>query len=181
MTIPVFRDPVQASNTYSLTPAAPQSWADFTDGIRFLALRALGDPDGADDVVQETLLRALRSVENAGNVPIRNPAAFIHGIARHVIADALRGKYKTVPLEGNDATSAPDANVLDVMVSEEERARVMVAIRKLPQDERALLVMSFVHGMTSPEIAAKLGESADRIRKRKSRAVQRLREAFFAD
>lgn len=181
MTTPVFRDSAPASDSYSLTPNASQSWADYTDGIRFLALRALGDADAADDVAQETILRALRTVQNSANAPIRSPDAFIHGIAKHVITDALRAKYKTLSLEADDSIAAPHPNVLEGMVSAEERARVRVAIGKLPQEERSLLVMSFVRGMTSPEIAEKLGESADRIRKRKSRAVQRLREAFFAD
>ncbi len=181
MTIPIPRDLAPASDTINLTPSAPHSWADFTDGIRFLALRALGDPDAADDVAQETILRALRTVENAGNVPIGYPPAFIHGIAKHVIADALRRKYKTLSLEVNDAIPGPDPSVLDEIVSAEERTRVRIAIGKLGQPERSLLMMSFVRGMTSSDIGAKLGESADVIRKRKSRAVQKLREAFFAN
>ncbi len=181
MTIPVLRDSVVAIDANDLTPDSSQGWANYAAGVRFLALRALGDGDAADDVAQETILRALRTTIDANKAVIRDPAAFIHGIARHVIADALRRKYQTLSLEIAETIPATEGDALDAMVSDEERTRVRLAIRKLPPSERSLLVMSFVRGMSSPEIAERLGESAELIRKRKSRAVQRLRSVFFAN
>lgn len=180
MTIPVLRDSVAAIDASELTPDSSQDWANYAAGVRFLALRSLGDEHAAEDVAQETILRALRTTIDANNAAIRDPAAFIHGIAKHVIADALRRKYQTLSLEVSETIPATDNDVLDSIISDEERTRVRLAIRKLPTSERSLLVMSFVRGMSSPEIAERLGESAELIRKRKSRAVQRLRAAFFA-
>lgn len=181
MTIPVLGDSVAATGANDLTPYSSQDWANYAAGVRFLALRALGDEDAADDIAQETILRALRTTIDANKAAIRDPAAFIHGIAKHIIADALRRKYQTLSLEVAETIPAADGDVLDAMVSDEERSRVRLAIRKLPPSERSLLVMSFVRGMSSPEIAERLGESAELIRKRKSRAVERLRAAFFAN
>lgn len=179
MTIAVSRDSAGGPDADNLNPDFSGDWAEFAEGLRFLALKALGDRSAADDVAQETILRALRTSKDSTAL-IRNRAAFIHGIARHVIADALRRNYRTLPVEDADAIPTSDRNALDAMISDEERRRVRSAIQKLPKPERSLLVLSFVRGMTSPEIAEKLGESADVIRKRKSRAVQNLREVFFA-
>ena len=156
----------------------PGAWAVFAEGIRFLALGALGDVDEAADATQETIIRALKAIAGQRGAPVKDPVAFIYGIAKHVIADALRLKSKTVSLELTHSLSASETDVLDALVSKEDRGRLRAALGSLPRAERALLVMTYVRGMTSADIARRLGESADVIRKRKSRAVEKLREEF---
>lgn len=181
MTIPVLSDSTEPTTAGAGTFGASSTWAAYADGVRFLALRKLHDPDAADDVAQETVFRALKAATERPGEPIRDPAAFIYGIARHIIADTARSSHKTRSFTAADSLAAPDRDYLQALISEEERHRVRVAIRDLPRAERALLEMSFVRGMTSHEIASRLGESADGVRKRKSRALQRLRKVFLGD
>src|SRR5687767_13457893 len=64
------------------------------NGLRIMAARALRDDDLAEDVVQEALLRALRAVQpEVAADPVRL-GAYVGGIARHVIVDALRGRAR---------------------------------------------------------------------------------------
>ena len=148
-----------------------------------MALRGLGDSVGADDVVQETMARALAALRTGRAGDIADLGAFVHGIARHVIADARRARRREVPTDGADQApdpaSGPDA--LALAVAAEDRERLHAAMHRLTSQDRAILRLTYFEGLTPAEVAAKLGEPAERVRKRKSRALQRLREAFFGD
>lgn len=170
------------------TPSLPEgdtqktlTWAVFSEGVRFLALRSLGDADEAADAAQETIFRAIRAGSEQRPESVKDPAAFIYGIAKHVIADALRGRGKTASAEVTDSIASVEVDALHALVSGEDRARLRAALQQLSPKERTLLGMAYFRGMSSADIARRLGETADSIRKRKSRTVQKLREVFFRD
>ena len=67
-------------------------------GLRFIALRSLSDADAAEEVVQETLARGLKSLR-AGrlNDPSRL-GAYFRGICHHVIVDTIRNRQRSSSL-----------------------------------------------------------------------------------
>lgn len=147
------------------------------NGLRIMALRALNDADLAEDVAQESLLRALNSVTpDVAADPVRM-GAFVGGIARHVIADVRRGAARFGALALEPPTSSED-DALNAIMRAEEWQAVQRALEKLSVDDRSVLHKSFVIGMTPAEVAAASGEPAERVRKRKSRALSRLREVL---
>jgi len=176
------RDPLadRAANLAAPGDLAAHELEVLRSGVRLLALRSLRDPELAEEAAQETLARALAAVRDG---QVRDPAhlgAFARGIARHVIADVHRARQRTIPLD--DAATidrpCPDPDALQAMVSAEESARVRAALAALSQADRELLRLSFFEGLAPAELADRLGQPATRIRKRKSRALERLREAF---
>ncbi len=151
-------------------------------GLRLIALRSLSDPDAADEVVQETLARGLTAFEEGR---LQNPTkigAYFRGIARHVIADMLRDRSRTESLAGHaeTATGHGHTDALAVLISREDKARVVRALAALDPRSRECLTLGFYEGLTPAQIAERLGEPSPRVRKRRSRALQHLREAFFA-
>lgn len=147
-------------------------------GLRILALRALGDPHAADDVVQETMARVLAALAK-GTRP-GHLGAFARGVARHVIADLQRGWRRTpdeLPPDGAGIPS-PNPDALDALVTAEEHARLADALDHLSPADRELLRLVYFEGLAPGELAARLGEPSERIRKRKQRALERLRRAF---
>jgi RNA polymerase sigma-70 factor (ECF subfamily) len=106
--------------------------------------------------------------------------AFVHGIARHVIADAQRsGRFAPrLPDTAGSDPAAPDRDPLLELISAEEKARVNRLLGRLSAAEREVLRLSYFEGLTPSELAPRLGEPAPRIRKRKERALKRLRLAF---
>lgn len=151
-------------------------------GVRIIALRTLADPDAAADVVQETLARTLAAIQNGQIADPERLGPFVRGIAHHVIADVLRARAKMPTTDLSSAIEIPGADVdaLSAIVTEENRRLLIEAFGQLDDADRRLLSLTFVKGMTSAELARHLGEPADRIRKRKSRALDRLREGLLA-
>lgn len=147
-------------------------------GIRLMALRALGDPDAADEVAQESLARAvdvLRCPERTANL-----GAYVAGIARHVIADHFRANERIGSIDRVDSDTLRDDSTdpLTALCSEGELARVRCALGELPDGDRELLRLCFFEGLTPTDVAGRMGVPPERIRQRKLRALQRLRIAF---
>ena len=142
-----------------------------------MALRALGNPDVADEVAQEAIVRAFHSLRTSRPEKL---GAFVAGIARHVIADVIRAR----PREASLADVAPDAeprelfDPLAALCEASEKARVHEALGRLSPDDRALLKLLFFEELSPTEIAVRLGAPPERIRQRKLRAIARLRRAF---
>ena len=149
-------------------------------GLQLMAVRSLGTVDAAEEAVQETLARAVAALARDQLADPAKLPAFVAGIARHVIVDMQRARYRSVSLESLPVAAHPSyhPDALKALVLAEERARVRAALVSLSESDRDLLGLCYVEGLAPTEIAERTGEPADRIRKRKSRAMDRLREAF---
>ncbi len=148
-------------------------------GLLIVAVRSLGDMEEARDAVQETLARAVAVIRGDRLPPGVSLEAFVYGIARHVIADVHRRRVRDgAPTIDPSALHTPDPSPLDALVRREEREMVARALVSLPTADRELLEWCFVDGERVSAIAARLGEPAERVRKRKSRALERLRQGL---
>jgi RNA polymerase sigma-70 factor (ECF subfamily) len=137
------------------------------------AMRRL-DADGARDAVSETMARA---VANIGRYrPVAGSGGFdgwLFGICRYVVLDAQRAAgrrgYGPVP------ETVSHVDPAEGLVSAEEAAAVRRAFALLSDDDRELLELRVVGGLSAEEAAAVLGRRAGAIRMAQSRALSRLR------
>jgi RNA polymerase sigma-70 factor (ECF subfamily) len=142
-----------------------------------LALRVLGDPDEADDVVQETYVRAWGRMEE-----LRDPAAamgWLSRIARNAARDRLRW-WKRRPRESFDEAALPLARALanldgplpadEALASAQMSAAVAGAVAALPDKHRVVLLLREADGMTYEEIADSLGIAVGTVESRLHRA-----------
>jgi RNA polymerase sigma-70 factor (ECF subfamily) len=160
-------------------PLTTEQLETLANGVRIIVLRALGDPDAARDVTQETMARLLDAL---GKGQLRDPerlGAFARGIAQHVIVDYRRAAARLVALP-EDMAAADAPNALDALVRDEDVARMRAALDRLSPGDRELLRLSFVENLSPRAVASRLREPSERVRKRKSRALERLREVFFS-
>ena len=148
-------------------------------GIRLMALRAFGNADLADEVAQESIVRAFHSLRSSRPEKL---GPFVAGIARHIIADIIRVRPREVPLDGLAPDSEPQthSDPLTILCDASEQARVHRALGLLAREDRDLLHLVFFEGLSPSEIAQRLGVPPERIRQRKLRALGRLRVAFDA-
>ena len=159
----------------------PAAIEQLRSGLQIMALRALGDLEAAEEAVQETLVRALEALRDGRPRDPEKLGAYVRGIARHVIAKTQHARQRQAPLEAlPEAERGTNRNdPLTALVTAEERDHVRRALTELSAGDRDILHLSFFEGLTPVEIAERLGEPALRIRKRKSRALRRLRQAFL--
>jgi RNA polymerase sigma factor (sigma-70 family) len=148
-----------------------RAFAELVDGdrerLRLLAARMLGDGTEAEDVVQETLLRAY-----LGLTDLRDPARFgawLAGITLNLARMTLR---RRATYERALARVGPISNP-DVF---EERDLVRHAVEVLPARERDVVVLHYVEGLACDEIAELLGTTPGAVRVRLHRARAHLRE-----
>ena len=158
----------------------PEELTRLREGLRILALHVLRDAEAAEEAAQESMTRLLQALREDRLVDPSRLGAFARAIARHVLTDVLRARQRDLALQRLHAPEATSGDALSSLVSAEEAARVHAALADLPSADRDLLRLSFFDGLTPAEIAAQIGEPATRIRKRKERALDRLRQAFLA-
>lgn len=160
-----------------LAALPPEQVALLRNGLRIMALRALGDEAAAEDVVQESLLRALSAVSDEMTTDAGRLGAFVGGIARHVIADVRRRDARSASLPNTQPDSVA-ADCLETIMRDEERTRVIHALARLSAADQALLHASFYEGMTPSQIAFRTRQTPEVVRKRKSRALGKLRRVL---
>ncbi|MGQ0815796.1 MAG: RNA polymerase sigma factor [Gemmatimonadota bacterium] len=164
--------------------ADPGTLERLLKGLRVIALKRLRDADAAEEAVQEILARTLQLLHDGR---LRHPEEFApiaYGVARHVLADHVRRcirEQRLVPLSEAADRQASASDALAPLIAEEERGRLRRAWKQLSSDDQEILSLTYFEQVTPAELASKLAMPAERIRKRKSRALARLRAAFFKD
>jgi len=121
----------------------------------------------AEDLLQDSFHDALRSrAELSG---IRNPEAWLFGIARNRALQALRRRRRFAQvlhrLAERPTTTSDDEEIVAV--------RDLLARRLIPED-RALVLLRYLHGFDSRELAEMTGLTPAAVRQRLSRARARL-------
>lgn len=161
-------------------PAVPdQSEALFREHRERLtrfAIRLVGSGADADDLVQDTFLRAHRHLCSGGK--IREPLSFLIVTMRNLVNDAHRRRavveLKVTPDVDEVATRDEAPSVERQVMSEREFERLCVAITQLPERMRYAFVLRKVYGYSCREIAEQLGRSTNTVREQVAQGFKRL-------
>jgi RNA polymerase sigma-70 factor (ECF subfamily) len=130
----------------------------------------------ADDVAQEVCIAVLAALPRYRDIG-RPFASFVFGIASHKVADALRNSVRSaVPTQdlpdGPDEGPGPEETV----VRHTEAAQARELLSRLPDNQRELLMLRVVSGLSAEETGNVLGMSAGAVRVAQHRALARLRQ-----
>lgn len=157
-------------------PAAERTLYDTNvDRVFRLAYRMSGRADLAEDLTQDTFIRAFDRLET-----FRGEAAFstwLHSIAVSVILNAMR-KVKRQRDQEAPIEAAGDRGHNPTEADPDMRQKLAVAMDSLTDDYRIVVVMHDMEGYTHEEIAATLGVAAGTSKARLSRARAQLRESL---
>ncbi len=136
----------------------------------------------AEDVVQETLLKAMRDWPYHG-VP-ENPAAWLHRVAKNLAIDQLRRKARGVELLKENAAllrsewtlsgTVADAFAEHVIADDQLRMLFACCHPSIPTEQQLALALRTLCGFSVPEIARAFVSNEETINKR----LYRAREAF---
>lgn len=140
-----------------------------------VALRVLGDPAAAEDVLQEVFMQVWRNPEAFDSARGSLPA-WLAVITRNRAIDFLRRRRPEA--EWSDAIVSIDPE----FASDAERGRVVEKIRDilkgLPAAQRSALEMAFFEGLTHAEIAQKIGDPLGTVKTRIRTGLLALRKAL---
>lgn len=139
------------------------------------ALRRVGSPEDAADIVAETMLVAWRRI---GEVPVDGTARlWLYGVARRVLANHRRGQTRRERLgerlrrQLTHVTPDPADGIDSTTV-------IRAAMANLSDGDRELLMLTGWEGLDPREVAIVLGIPARTVRTRLHRARTRLRKAL---
>jgi RNA polymerase sigma-70 factor (ECF subfamily) len=135
---------------------------------------ALVDPDAADDLAQETYLRAFRSLPDfEGRSSART---WLLGITRRVCADHLRSVVRRRRLRSRlEAHPEPERSVMAAAEPDPaQRFASAELLRRLPADRRGAFVLTQLIGLSYAEAAEVEGVPVGTIRSRVARARAEL-------
>lgn len=140
-----------------------------------LCYRFVGNPQDASDLAQEVFLRAYRSIGRfKGESSL---ATWLYRIGVNVCLNQLGRKTpKSEPLDERHPVqdAAPDA--MATLLADERAARVRAAIARLPDKQRATLILRVYQELPHQEIAAILGGSEGAVKANFFHALQNLRK-----
>jgi len=161
----------------SLPPSVRETMLEAVPNLRAFAISLSRNVDRADDLVQETLLRAIDNIDSFQ--PGTNMSAWLFTILRNLFRSEHRKRRREV--------EDPDGNYADTLTSPpEQQGRVefeelRVALAKLAPDQREAIILVGASGFSYEEAAAICDCAVGTIKSRVNRARMRLADLLAAD
>ncbi|MFE0592122.1 SigE family RNA polymerase sigma factor [Micromonospora echinospora] len=154
--------------------AEPGGYEDFVASryreiVRFGALLT-GDARLGEDLAQEGLIAAYRFWRRLG-VPAGRPEAYVRKVMIRTAMRAKRRRWRDeVPTE-----ELPEESPRGFADQSDLSVQVLASLRRLPADQRVVLVLRFWADASEAEVAQTLGIAVGTVKSRTSRALAALR------
>ena len=146
----------------------------YSKALYLYALSLTGNPQDAEDLLQETFVKAFLSYESTGSIK-----SWLIIVLRNEFYNLMRKRKREVY---EDTTSylvdkaSNESDVLDTLIQNEERKQLYLAIRKLPVSMREILMESIYFQLKDDEISSLHQISQENVRQIRSRAKKKLIE-----
>jgi RNA polymerase sigma-70 factor (ECF subfamily) len=150
--------------------AAAAIVARYTDAIGAIAYGVIRNRALTQDAVQETFARAARTIGKLNDPKRLGP--WLVGIVRNVAVDMVRRRARELPIGEYDIASKGDPS-REAMRNEAAKA-LRDALAALPEDQRDIIAMKYMAGMSYADIARVLGISPEAVSQKLWRVRQKL-------
>lgn len=157
------------TQTVSLPPF--QSLVEAHASVLARFLRGMVGPDDVDDTLQDTLLAALRAYPRFDG---SNPRAWLLTIARHKAIDEHRARRRR-PERLSEPDSHPGRETAGHIADSD--SELWAAVARLPEKQRAAVVLRFAVDLRYREIGEAIGCSEDAARRNVHEAIKSLRKS----
>ena len=142
-------------------------------------MRMMRDPEIAADMTQDAFVKAYKNYASLEKP--ENARAWLYQIAHRVALDEIRRRkiIRFLPWTGESKGSAPSAEHL--VMEGRLSGDMQRALARIPDRQRAALLLAELHDLTGLELAAALGVSHVAARALLTRARESLRQALAAE
>ncbi|KKT65749.1 MAG: RNA polymerase sigma factor [Candidatus Woesebacteria bacterium GW2011_GWA2_44_33] len=150
--------------------------------VYFFAKKSLYQQEDVDDIVQETFLKAMNNYKQFTFKSEDELKSWLLTICRHLIADQMRSKKKTISIEQNNIELFDNSDVEDMMNAEITHEKDIESVKKelvkLKAEEQEIIRLRIVEEMEFKEIAVALDTKEAAVKMRFYRAIIKLKEAL---
>jgi RNA polymerase sigma-70 factor (ECF subfamily) len=160
-----------------LDPSMREAVLAAVPSLRAFAISLSGNVDRADDLVQETLLRALVNIDSFE--PGTNLSAWLFTILRNLFRSEYRKRRREV--EDGDGTYAESLKSQPEQEARVEFREFRAALAKLPADQREALILVGASGFSYEDAATICGCAVGTIKSRVNRARSKLAALLYVD
>ena len=140
----------------------------------------VGNHHDAEDLTSRVFHRALTHIKDYADrgVPF---SAWLYRIAHNLVANWHRDHARRQNLALEDVTLVGDALEMPEWVTEtnEERRRLLKAIRHLPEERQELLILKFVEQLSNAEVGHVMGRTEGAIKSLYHRTLLSLRDELL--
>lgn len=140
--------------------------------VYLTALRLLGRREDAQDAAQEVFLRLHRHMARLDESRL---SAWLYRVTVNVCQDLLRERKRHDGLEATDDCLGGSPNPHGEAGLAERRRLIAEALGKLPEKERAAIVLRDIEGLSTREVARILGTAEVTVRAQISYARRKMR------
>src|SRR6202008_2082362 len=154
----------------TLDPSVREAMLSAVPSLRAFAISLSGNVDRADDLVQETLLRALANIHSFQ--PGTNMSAWLFTILRNLFRSEYRKRRREV--EDADGSFAESLKSHPEQLGRVEFQEFRTALAQLPAEQREALILVGASGFSYEEAADICGCAVGTIKSRVNRARTRL-------
>ena len=138
-----------------------------------LCFRYVNSHEDASDLAQDAFLKAYRAIGR-----FRGDSAFSTWLYRIAVNTCLnfRASRRTAHEELSEALADPSAPVSQTMHERDQARRVRAAVTRLPEKQKATLILKVYHDLTHEEVAGILGSSVGTVKANLFHALANLRK-----
>ena len=146
-----------------------------TDGFYRVAYYILESEQDARDAVQDLFIKLWNSRDTLDSV--HNPMGYGIRLLKNLCIDRIRKESRLARADLSEEIPADDT-ADGPQYAKEQAERLMRAVRKLPERQRAVLEMKLLRGMSNEQISKETGMSNLAVRVMISRARTKIKEAL---
>jgi RNA polymerase sigma-70 factor (ECF subfamily) len=146
--------------------------------VKAYMMRQGADAGTAEDLAQETLLTVWRKAAlysgDKGSM-----TTWVFAIARNLRIDRLRREvpWQELP-EGRLAEASDEPLPDEAMADKERQQRVQAALAALPHEQKEVVALAYLEGLSHSEIADRLGMPLGTVKSRMRIAYQKIRQTL---
>jgi RNA polymerase sigma-70 factor (ECF subfamily) len=145
----------------------------FTPVFRYIFLRVQNKSD-AENLAQDVFLKAYKNIDNFQERN-KEPLTLFFTIARNTVIDFWKKKKDIIMEEIEEEISE---NPLEILEKHDDCKRILIVLEKLNKDQKEVIILKFISGLTNKEISQLLEKSEEAIRQLQSRGLRILRQYF---
>ncbi|MFC3052334.1 RNA polymerase sigma factor [Kordiimonas pumila] len=139
-------------------------------------LRMSVKPEDIDDILQETIVRAIAAHEKT---PLVFPKSYLYTVSRNMVLEEHQRRSREIQGEIDEALQESEAPLADeVMQHKQTLAAFWEAMEGLPKTHQRAILLRRVYGFSHKEIAKKLGVSISSVEKYFAQGIKRCQDVM---